>query len=81
MHSATCAECGSACQVPFKPNGRKPILCSNCFGNTKEFAPRSYGEKSYGEKPKRFSSGDTNLNDTLREINNKLDLIIRSIES
>jgi CxxC-x17-CxxC domain-containing protein len=31
MHNATCAECGNACQVPFKPNGRKPIYCSNCF--------------------------------------------------
>ena len=31
MHKATCNECGQACEVPFKPNGRKPVFCSNCF--------------------------------------------------
>ncbi len=31
MHKATCAECGNSCEVPFKPNGKKPILCSMCF--------------------------------------------------
>ena len=28
MHQATCAECGTSCEVPFKPNGKKPVLCS-----------------------------------------------------
>ncbi len=35
MHDAVCAECGAACQVPFKPRpveeGGKPILCKPCF--------------------------------------------------
>jgi CxxC-x17-CxxC domain-containing protein len=31
MHSATCAECGAECTVPFKPNGLKPVLCRDCF--------------------------------------------------
>lgn len=31
MHSATCAECGNQCQVPFKPSAGKRVLCSNCF--------------------------------------------------
>lgn len=31
MHRATCNECGSSCEVPFKPTGSKPIFCSNCF--------------------------------------------------
>lgn len=35
MHSATCAECGTACQVPFKPSGDRPVYCSTCFGNQK----------------------------------------------
>ena len=32
MHKATCAECGSKCEVPFRPTGDKPVLCSECFG-------------------------------------------------
>jgi len=31
MHDATCAKCNMRCEVPFKPNGRKPIYCSECF--------------------------------------------------
>lgn len=30
-HKATCADCGKSCEVPFKPNGKKPVLCSKCF--------------------------------------------------
>lgn len=35
MHDAVCAQCGAACQVPFKPRaeseGGRPILCRDCF--------------------------------------------------
>ena len=31
MYEATCAECGVKCEVPFKPRGDKPVLCSDCF--------------------------------------------------
>lgn len=33
MHKAICAECGTTCEVPFRPNGEKPVYCKNCFGN------------------------------------------------
>lgn len=31
MHDVTCDQCGVATQVPFKPNGAKPVLCRDCF--------------------------------------------------
>lgn len=31
MHKATCAECGKECEVPFKPDGSKPVYCRDCF--------------------------------------------------
>ena len=31
MHDATCAECGKTCQVPFKPDGSRPVYCSDCY--------------------------------------------------
>lgn len=31
MFQATCAECGNACDVPFRPNGNKPVYCRDCF--------------------------------------------------
>ena len=30
-HDATCAECGKACVVPFKPTDGRPVYCSECF--------------------------------------------------
>jgi len=31
MFKAVCAECGEECEVPFKPSGDRPVLCSLCF--------------------------------------------------
>jgi CxxC-x17-CxxC domain-containing protein len=31
MHRAICDQCGKECEVPFRPNGSKPIYCSQCF--------------------------------------------------
>lgn len=31
LHKATCASCGNSCEVPFKPNGIKPVYCRDCF--------------------------------------------------
>lgn len=33
MHKATCSTCGNACEVPFRPDGSKPVLCRDCFNN------------------------------------------------
>ncbi len=38
MYSATCSSCGREAQVPFRPNGSKPVYCSDCFDSQR----RSY---------------------------------------
>lgn len=54
MHTATCGECGNECQVPFKPNGRKPVLCNDCFKPEDRPARKSFGDRpSYGDRPSR----------------------------
>lgn len=40
MHKAICAECSKPCEVPFKPSGNKPVLCSNCFAEQNESRPQ-----------------------------------------
>ena len=35
MHTAVCANCGGEAVVPFKPRNDRPILCSECFANSK----------------------------------------------
>ncbi|MCL2647016.1 MAG: zinc-ribbon domain containing protein [Phycisphaerales bacterium] len=31
MFPATCASCGKATEVPFKPSGSRPVYCRECF--------------------------------------------------
>jgi len=35
MFSVICFECGNDCEVPFKPNGNRPIYCRECFAKRK----------------------------------------------
>ncbi len=86
MHSATCAQCGESCQVPFRPNGRKPVLCSNCFG--KDGGPKkSYGDDrpSYSPRPSYSDrGGDRGSDDVsaqLKAIHSKLDAIIIALDA
>jgi len=61
MFPAVCDNCGKDCEVPFRPNGSKPIFCNDCFrkmgGNDREensdrfdFKSTSYDRPSF-EKP------------------------------
>jgi len=36
MHKAVCSDCGSNCEVPFRPTGDKPIFCSDCFSGKRD---------------------------------------------
>lgn len=31
MHKSTCSQCSAPCEVPFQPNGIKPVFCPDCF--------------------------------------------------
>ena len=46
MHRATCADCGDSCEVPFRPTGDKPVLCSNCFAGNSGGSNRSGNDSS-----------------------------------
>jgi CxxC-x17-CxxC domain-containing protein len=35
MHEAVCSECGSSCEVPFKPKAGKPVFCLTCWKKRK----------------------------------------------
>lgn len=63
MHDATCNSCGNACQVPFRPNGSKPIYCSNCFKKDDSFASRLNDRPSFGGDRGRDSFGGRDSRD------------------
>lgn len=31
MHDVTCSECGKETQVPFEPDGNRPVYCRECY--------------------------------------------------
>ncbi len=35
MHKVTCAECGIETEVPFKPDGERPVYCRDCYQKRK----------------------------------------------
>ena len=50
MHKATCSTCGKPCEVPFRPDGSKPVLCSECFGKNRS------DDRNGVERRDRFSN-------------------------
>lgn len=36
LYAATCTTCGKSCEVPFRPDGKKPVLCRDCFASKNE---------------------------------------------
>lgn len=51
MYDAECAKCHDRCQVPFRPNGKKPVFCAKCF--TQDTERGSEGSGGYNQSPKR----------------------------
>jgi CxxC-x17-CxxC domain-containing protein len=68
MHDVVCDKCGKECQVPFRPTGDKPVLCSDCFRQNGG-GSRDRGSSS-GISPEQFN-----------QLNTKLDKIIEILES
>lgn len=92
MFEAYCSTCGNTCEVPFQPNGKKPVYCRNCFVRDdaqdsrpsfvkKEYAPkRDFDRVSTSRAPQQ---GDSSMKEVVRElaaVNAKLDTLIRVLE-
>ena len=86
LHSATCSHCGAACEVPFKPNGKKPVSCRDCYkkeggsGSAERGEARGFGRTKSYEKP-TYASGASNSDvvDQLKTLNMKMDLVLRAL--
>lgn len=71
-YPATCAACGDRCDLPFRPNGSKPVYCRGCFD-------KNGGEQSittYDRNPERASKPGNQYAKDFRTLNEKLDTII-----
>ena len=85
LHDATCAGCGNACQVPFRPNGSKPVFCRICFRKDGDapYEKPTY-KPAYREHrgaPTPAGNGNAGIEAQLRMINEKLDALIDALSS
>lgn len=60
LFKTNCTTCGKACEVPFRPDGAKPVLCSTCFAeknasptNMSASRDRFTPNERIGHKPER----------------------------
>lgn len=78
---ATCSGCNAHCEVPFRPNGKKPVYCRNCF---KQNAPAttSFTGQPFTRPTEYKEDGSTNdLKKQFSILNTKLDRLISAIEA
>ena len=82
LFQSTCAECGEQCEVPFRPNGSKPVLCHRCFkkdgsgfgkpgfSDKRTFVrgPVAGGGQDIARLEKRFDALEVKLDRILREV-------------
>lgn len=80
MHQATCADCGKTCEVPFRPNGKKPVFCKDCFSNSRDqnqdhsfSRSPSFSKDTYRPEKKIEQIGILELKKSLESLHNKIE--------
>jgi len=67
---ATCDKCGEECEVPFKPNGKKPVLCSRCYSeNQKDFDFDDIPQKDNDQTENKLNMINSKLDEILKMLN------------
>jgi CxxC-x17-CxxC domain-containing protein len=64
LFKTTCTNCGKPCEVPFKPDGIKPVLCRDCFATKNASA----NQQTNSNKPNHGAERGTRLSQP--DINN-----------
>ncbi len=79
LFKAECSSCGKACEVPFRPNGKKPVYCKECFAKHEpsDRAPRrEFAARPPFSQPPRDDRSMQEVKAELHGINEKLERLI-----
>ena len=83
MFDAVCSNCGKPCQVPFRPDGTKPVYCKDCFDAPRSAHPSLKRNSSTGPERARPAGGEKSIADLTRQIaamNAKIDTMLKILE-
>ena len=90
LFDAVCSKCGKDCQVPFRPNGQKPVYCRACFGaptqastGRENFVRRDIPAGSFvpPHEPRTENREIAELKQQIGVMNSKMDSILRMLGS
>jgi CxxC-x17-CxxC domain-containing protein len=86
LFDAVCSKCGKACQVPFRPNGQKPVYCRACFGSPanapagkENFVRRDVPVTSF--EPRNDNREIAELKQQIGAVNLKLESVLKILGS
>ncbi len=77
MFTATCSSCHKSCEVPFRPNGEKPVYCSACFGKMRDDAERGGDRNTTRREQTNYAKSDRQIsvpNQSIRQEDRSKDL-------
>ena len=66
-YDAECSSCHKICQVPFRPNGKKPVYCSDCYKRESD-RPAHSGDWKPARSFARPDAPDRRIDDLARKL-------------
>lgn len=83
MFDAECNKCHDRCQVPFRPNGKKPVYCAKCFTPTDDRGGRDdrSARPSYGPSRDFGSSRPSMTTPSEGVADRQIQLLTKQIET
>lgn len=83
MYPATCADCGAATEVPFRPDGSRPIYCKDCLAKReplrRDVAPRR--DFGAGRETPRYERRDRDAAPRAAAPDMRIDQLVRDVAS
>ena len=83
---AICSNCGKSCQVPFRPDGKKPVYCKDCFDAPRTMHPtfkrnpRVSAERVASPTPSGEGKTIGDLTRQIAAMNAKIDTMLKILE-
>ena len=85
LFQAICSNCGKQCEVPFRPNGTKPVYCKECFNNPNRKGQKQEIRRDTFQPQAGGGASDTNqkieeLKRRVEVMSGKLDAVLRMVQ-
>lgn len=86
MFETVCSACGKTTMVPFRPNGKKPVFCNDCFkkqgGGADEPRRSTFVKRAdYGRRPDFEKKSTAQYDAQIEMLNRKIDRLTDMVKT